>query len=356
MLKPNTSLPGKLLFLTVLVSFSILAGCAGGDSCSRSADDDGSGGGGGGTGGFCFNMSTAYCEPGETVNFTLLGGTPPYQFGYMDPADIQSYDNVSQMQATFDSDTGIGSYTVGPNPSCTDRLAAQDTDGAICYLTITVGDGSGGGGGGGGGGTGESSGGTGGQTGYATIANGYSYCPDSYDGSPWPLILLLHGMGGTADYFISEYKWAPTARTHGFLLCSLQSRSTYRGASGDEQNLLDMISYMKSKYNVRLDKICIFGFSNGASYAWAMGFKHPDIFKAIIACSNNGNTYNADDSNKVPCYVMWGAGESTHPGERTANELAARGWDVTTRQHSSGHTVPQSEIPAMGNWLNSKIP
>ena len=85
-------------------------------------------------------------------------------------------------------------------------------------------------------------------------------------------------------------------------------------------------------------------------------FQHPDIFKAIIACSNNGNTYNADDSRKVPCYVMWGALESTHPGERTANELIGRGWDVTTRQHSSGHTVPQTEIPAMGDWLNSKIP
>jgi predicted esterase len=200
------------------------------------------------------------------------------------------------------------------------------------------------------------SGGTGGPTGYAAIAHGYSYVPDSYDGTPWPLVLLLHGMGGTADYFISEYKWAPTARTHKLLLCSLQSESTYWGTSGDQQNLLAMIDYMKSKYNVRLDKVVVFGFSNGATYAWSTGFKYPDIFKAIIACSNNGNTYNADDSKKVPCYVMWGALESTHPGERTANELLSRGWDVTTRQHSSGHTVPQSEIPAMGDWLNAKIP
>lgn len=349
---------GRFETAAVILAFTalaVLAGCAGGSSSSSSAGDTAGGGTVGGE--LSFSPSSAYCEPGQTVSFILLNGTPPYQFGYTDAADIRSYGDPSQIQATFDSNTGSGSYTVGPNSSCLDRIAASDSTGAICHMSITVSDGTtpdpdpdpdptpdGG------------SGGTGGTTGYATIANGYSYCPDTYDGTAWPLVLLLHGMGGTADYFISEYKWAPTARTHKFLLCSLQSLSTYWGASGDEQNLLNMISYMKSKYNVRLGKICIFGFSNGATYAWSIGFKYPDIFKAIIACSNNGNTYNADDSKKVPCYVMWGALESTHPGERTANELLGRGWDVTTRQHPSGHTVPQNEIPTMGDWLNAKIP
>ncbi len=349
--------------IILAVSFAIVAfclvalavGCAG-NSSSSSAGSTGGGGGGGSVGDeFCFSPSSAYCEPGDTVTFVVTNGTAPYQFGYVSAGDVQSYDDVAQMQATFNSNTGAGSYTVGPNDDCTDRLAAQDSLGALCYLTVTVSES--------GGGTpppppppGGGSGGTGGATGYVTIANGYSYCPDTYDGTAWPLVLLLHGMGGTADYFISEYKWAPTARTHKFLLCSLQSQSTYWGSSGDETNLLNMISWMKSKYNVRLDKIVIFGFSNGATYAWGIGFKYPDIFKAIIACSNNGNTALADDDKKVPCYVMWGALESTHPGENTANTLIGRGWDVTTRQHSSGHTVLQNEIPTMGDWLNAKIP
>ncbi len=128
------------ILLTILLILSVSA-CGGKSSNHSSAP----GGGGGDV--FEFNPQTASANPGETVGFALENGTPPYQFGYVNAADIQSYSDPSQIQATFDSNTGAGSYTVGPNTDCTDKLAAQDSTGALCYLTITIGAGGGGGGG-----------------------------------------------------------------------------------------------------------------------------------------------------------------------------------------------------------------
>ncbi|MHC4663794.1 MAG: alpha/beta hydrolase [Planctomycetota bacterium] len=200
--------------------------------------------------------------------------------------------------------------------------------------------------------------GTGGGIGIQVISNGYSYAPSSYNGAPMPLIILFHGAGGTADYFISGYKWQPTADLHGYLLCSLQSQSTYWGGvdSTDWNNALAMIEYMKANYNVREDKIVSFGFSNGAHFSCKMGIYNPgDQFDAFIACSN-GSTSGYQDARKIPAYFMWGAGESTEPGKMAAEQLQAADWDITTRVHASGHTVPQNEIPTMADWLDSRIP
>lgn len=146
-MKKALCIPLVLLLAVCLIS------CSG---RSSGGSGDGTDGGGGGTGVFRFNPETATADSGDTVSFTLVNGTPPYQFGYMDAADIESYSDPSQIQATFDSNTGSGSYTVGPNSDCADRLAALDATDSVCYLTITVGSG-GSGGGGGGGGTGDGS-------------------------------------------------------------------------------------------------------------------------------------------------------------------------------------------------------
>jgi predicted esterase len=207
--------------------------------------------------------------------------------------------------------------------------------------------------------TGGGGNGGGGAIGLQAITNGYSYAPPSYSSStPMALIILFHGMGGTADFFISPYKWQPTADEHGYLLCSLQSVSTYWGGvdSTDWNNAIAMLDYMRSNYNVREDKIVSFGFSNGAHFSCKMGINNPsDRFDAFISCSN-GSTSGYQDARKIPAYFMWGAGESTEPGKNAAQTLEAAGWDVTTRVHSSGHTVPQSEIPAMAEWLDGRIP
>lgn len=94
--------------------------------------------GGGGTDTFTFVPSEITVAPGERIDFVLEKGVSPYQVGYVDAADIESYSDLSQMEGQVNTETGVGYYVAGPNDNCTDRLAAMDANGEVCYLTITV--------------------------------------------------------------------------------------------------------------------------------------------------------------------------------------------------------------------------
>jgi predicted esterase len=219
-------------------------------------------------------------------------------------------------------------------------------------------------------GTGTSGGsqGSGGPKGTNAITNGYSYAPNSYEdgGEPYPLIFILHGLGDDAKNLL--LMWAPVADAHNYLLCSLQASRTgpnggyeYTTAgSVDEVNAMNMVDYMKSSYNVQLNKIAIFGFSNGALYCTCLAFTYPqNPFNAMIVCSGWHIGFFNPPSTKMPTYVMWGAMESSMDKsycQQCADDLISKGWDVTTRVHSSGHTVPSGELPAIADWLDSKIP
>jgi plastocyanin len=139
MVKKLSMAVGFMILAAALVMFT--AGCAQRSSSSgggSSSDDSPGSPGATGSGSFRFEPASVYAYPGQTVQFTLLDGTASYKFGYQDPSDICSYYSVSQIQATFNSNTGVGSYTVGPYGNCTDRLAAQDGAGSICYMTVVV--------------------------------------------------------------------------------------------------------------------------------------------------------------------------------------------------------------------------
>jgi len=114
-----------------------VTGTAGTETLTRS-DYIVIGGGGETTDEFCFMPSTITVVPGETVNFNIQNGISPYQFGYINSTDIQSYSDVAQIQAQFDASGGSGFYVVGINDNCTDKLAAMDSTGEICYLTIII--------------------------------------------------------------------------------------------------------------------------------------------------------------------------------------------------------------------------
>ncbi|TET35805.1 MAG: hypothetical protein E3J72_09865 [Planctomycetota bacterium] len=213
-------------------------------------------------------------------------------------------------------------------------------------------------------GTGGSSG-SGGPKGVNSIANGYSYAPDSYvdGGNPYPLIFILHGLGDNPKNLL--LMWSSVAKEHGYLLCSLAASDTgsiggYNNDPGsvDEQNMLAMLEHMKSNYNVRLDKITLFGFSNGGYYSCTIVFRFAkNPFDAWIVCSAYSLGFAQPSATKIPAYLMWGSKEQSAPKcQKFADELEADGWDVTTRIHSNGHTVPQSELPAMADWLDGKIP
>ena len=136
--------------------------------------------------------------------------------------------------------------------------------------------------------------------GITALHNGaYAYRPAKTGAGPLPLLVLLHGAGGSARRFLETFRGE--ADRGGYLLLSLQSEAVTwdlivdaagkRGGKGEpgfggdiarsDQLLLDLFR------RVAIDprRIVLAGFSDGASYALSLGLANPKLFHGIIAMS-----------------------------------------------------------------------
>jgi hypothetical protein len=83
-----------------------------------------------------FVPESASGQPGETINFSIVNGTPNYQVGFESAADLTSYGSINEVQAQYNQTTGSGWYKVGPYGPGVDRLCALDSKSQRAYLTV----------------------------------------------------------------------------------------------------------------------------------------------------------------------------------------------------------------------------
>lgn len=108
-------------------------------------------------------------------------------------------------------------------------------------------------------------------------------------GHPVPLIVLLHGAGGSARSFLDLFRNDADAR--GAVLLSLQSsgRTWPARAPGDDDkdvdNLHQSLRVLLAGPLIDPRRIIVMGFSDGASYALSLGLAQPKLFRTIVALS-----------------------------------------------------------------------
>lgn len=121
--------------------------------------------------------------------------------------------------------------------------------------------------------------------------------PDSYGRSsqPLPLILALHGGGGTRDYLrhsrsIIEQAWKTGALPPVILATPSAERSFYMdykdGSERWEQFLIGpFLARLRDKYRLRTDPggTLLFGISMGGLGALRLGLRHPGLFGGLAA-------------------------------------------------------------------------
>jgi polyhydroxybutyrate depolymerase len=140
--------------------------------------------------------------------------------------------------------------------------------------------------------------------GVTRAAAGRAYCldapPDPGPGKALPLVVLLHGYGGSgqmqADYFGLDDQVA----SRGFLLAKPDGTSSGFGLhwnafpaccatwtdnpkADDVDFLMAMVHDIESAYPVDPDRIYLIGHSNGAFMAYRMACDHADTFAGVVA-------------------------------------------------------------------------
>lgn len=113
---------------------------------------------------------------------------------------------------------------------------------------------------------------------------GYSlYVPECYDPARrWPLIICLHGGMGRGDDYI--WTWLRLAKSRGYLLLSPKSiLSTWSliGEDFDEESVLAMLEEVREEYRINERRIFLTGLSDGGSYTFSLGLKHPELFTGL---------------------------------------------------------------------------
>jgi poly(3-hydroxybutyrate) depolymerase len=158
-----------------------------------------------------------------------------------------------------------------------------------------------------------------------------TYVPSAYTGAKaFPLIIALHGLGGTEDAFFDNYekKLPPLAESHGYIVAApLGYRvdgsygwglgtppadpNTKRTQDFSEQDVMQVLARMRQLYKIDDSRIYLLGHSMGAIGTWKIAPKYPDIWAAIAPFSGAGAAATLERIRTVPEIVVHGDADPT---------------------------------------------
>ena len=158
-----------------------------------------------------------------------------------------------------------------------------------------------------------------------------TYVPTAYSGAKaFPLIIALHGLGGTEDAFFDSYekKLPPLAESHGYIVAApLGYRvdgsygwglgnapadpNTRRTQDFSEQDVMQVLARMRQQYRIDDSRIYLMGHSMGAIGTWKIAPKYPDIWAAIAPFSGSGAPDTLERIRGVPEIIVHGDADPT---------------------------------------------
>lgn len=176
--------------------------------------------------------------------------------------------------------------------------------------------------------------------------DGLLIVPERLPAGPAPVIVLLHGAGGAARGIATRL--SAVADSAGAVLVVPDSRGptwdAIRGEYGPDIAFIDRaLTRVFAMFAVDPARVIVSGFSDGASYALALGRMNGDLFTRIVAFSP-GFVPPGNATGKPEVFITHGDNDQILPYDATSRRivpaLTRAGYPVTFRQFAGGHTVP----------------
>lgn len=114
------------------------------------------------------------------------------------------------------------------------------------------------------------------------------YAADRQDSEPlilgrrWPLIVALHGAGGSgADYLLT---WLRPAKSHGYVVLAPNAHGptwAIERPDRDVVSISSMIAEVRERYAIDPDRIFVTGLSDGGTFTYALGAHRAQTFAAL---------------------------------------------------------------------------
>jgi phospholipase/carboxylesterase len=163
---------------------------------------------------------------------------------------------------------------------------------------------------------------------------------------PLPLLVLLHGAGGSASGVLRRLGTA--ADEAGVAVLAPDSREqtwdALHGGIGPDVRFLDRaLERVFDALSVDPARLSIGGFSDGATYAISLGLINGDLFSRVLAFSP-GFFVEGTAHGRPRFYVSHGTADRILPIDRCSRRivprLQQRGYQVTFMEFEGGHEVP----------------
>lgn len=186
------------------------------------------------------------------------------------------------------------------------------------------------------------------------------YVPSVYDGKqPLPLVIALHGTGGTEATLFDTYKDSSikqAAEKHKTLLVSPLGHGTteYRGIG--ENDVLCVLDAVRQRYHVDDTRVYLTGHSMGGTGSAYLTLHHPDLFAAAAPLAAAYSfPWLARNAQRTPFLWIGGAADAEfyHRGVACGVERMRKfGVPVTSEAlPGEGHNGPVKDFDRVFAWL-----
>lgn len=182
-------------------------------------------------------------------------------------------------------------------------------------------------------------------------------------GHTHPLVVVLHG-AGRQDELIVRGLQAERARRDAIFVVPRSASMTWdliEGGPGADLAFLDGVLHsLYRRYRIDPARRAIAGFSDGASYALAVGLSNPHVFSAVMAWAAGflaiDPQHLAPDDPKPRIYLEYGTHDQLFPFEQVAvpmrDTLTGLGYPLDFRADQGGIHWPRRDLMAdMLDWL-----
>jgi predicted esterase len=174
-----------------------------------------------------------------------------------------------------------------------------------------------------------------------------------------PLLVLLHGAGGSGAGILRRL--GTVAADAGIAVLAPDSRgSTWdaiRGRFGADVEFLDRaLDRVFETTAIDPTRVAVGGFSDGATYAVALGLVNGDLFRRVLAFSP-GFIVEGEPRGRARFFISHGTGDRILPIDRCSraivDALKTNGHQVIYREFDGGHEIPAAIAREGMQWVSS---